>query len=563
MSKRMYHPCHKLSVPSAKLFWCRHCMQMFEDAISRWKHSKKCHASPGYKQKDQDARVVQLYVKPDKVSYTSNVTPGQTVYHKPHVKKTSADLKCVICGTKFYSLYDMRKHVKEPCQKSDNSVANTHIELSDTEDDSESFSSLKIRRVEAEEEDKSSVETALSVLAEASKHVESLSHAGEVILEQVIEEVPQILERLSQPVGNSCAWYDLANQVTEENKQQQQQQQQVKEVVVAYPRPQVRPEFGTVVVALQSEDGNQLLQDSIDLETIQECVKDTASTFPIGQIIQIQLENSDKYRHFVVGYQGIIWPIEENSLIAATDRQEHTQNTVLSHKVSPTFPAPENEQEPNLNLPTSSLTQILTNTAQNSSIEGAGELKFQLVNAPLVDATTVFSQEVVVASEETVQQGEATKYREESCINSVCTEDNNSLVLKESSTQSVPNNLPTFPPGQNFENLFQVPLVHNQAHLVESNQERSAISEQPSVQGTFSVGQTAIQEVQTFPSQSSSESLVEALLRGSVVISQPTAVQNQTEIAVVEITDQHLRDLSNQDLLKTYGQNPQWPVENM
>ena len=45
MSKRMYHPCHKLSVPSAKLFWCRHCMQMFEDAITRWKHSRTCKGS--------------------------------------------------------------------------------------------------------------------------------------------------------------------------------------------------------------------------------------------------------------------------------------------------------------------------------------------------------------------------------------------------------------------------------------------------------------------------------------------------------------------------------------
>jgi hypothetical protein len=178
-------------------------------------------------------QVVQLYVKPDKVSYTSNVTPGQTVYHKPHVKKTSTDLKCVICGTKFYSLYDMRKHVKEPCQKSDNSVASTQIEFGDKENDTESFSSLKIRRVEAEEDDKSGVETALSVLAEASKHVESLSHTGEVILEQVIEEVPQVIEHFAQTSGDQFAWYQFVDKATEENLQQEQV---YKEVVVAYPR---------------------------------------------------------------------------------------------------------------------------------------------------------------------------------------------------------------------------------------------------------------------------------------------------------------------------------------
>ena len=49
-----------------------------------------------------------------------------------------------------------------------------------------------------------------------------------------------------------------------------------------YYRPQVKPELGTVVVALQSEDGNQLLQNDIELETLQECVKDTASTLSVG-----------------------------------------------------------------------------------------------------------------------------------------------------------------------------------------------------------------------------------------------------------------------------------------
>lgn len=177
---------------------------------------------------------MQLYVKPDKVSYTSNITPGQAVYHKPHVKKTSTDLKCVICGTKFSSLYDMRNHVKEPCQKSDNSILCNEIEFQEREENL-SYSSLKIRRVETEEEEeKLNTNTALSVLAEASKHVESLSQAGEVILEQVVEEVPQIIERISQSAGNNCkeeispsfTWYPI----TGSNQQAEQ------EVVVAYPR---------------------------------------------------------------------------------------------------------------------------------------------------------------------------------------------------------------------------------------------------------------------------------------------------------------------------------------
>jgi hypothetical protein len=45
----------------------------------------------------------------------------------------------------------------------------------------------------------------------------------------------------------------------------------------------VKPELGTIVVSLQSEDGNQLLQNDLELETIQECVKDTASALSIGR----------------------------------------------------------------------------------------------------------------------------------------------------------------------------------------------------------------------------------------------------------------------------------------
>lgn len=180
-------------------------------------------------------QVVQLYVKADKVSYTSNISPGQTVYHKPHVKKTSADLKCVICGTKFFSLYDMRSHVKEPCQRSDNTVACTQIEQTDSEGDTENYSSLKIRRVEAEE---LSTSTALSVLAEASKHVESLSH-GEVIIEQVVEEVPHVIEQVNQSAGNNfdAVGSDLPTlyQPTQ-TVEISEQQEQTPEVVVAYPR---------------------------------------------------------------------------------------------------------------------------------------------------------------------------------------------------------------------------------------------------------------------------------------------------------------------------------------
>lgn len=353
MSKRMYHPCHKLSVPSAKLFWCRHCMQMFEDAITRWKHSKKCHASPGFKPKDQDAKVVQLYVKPDTVSYTSNVKPGESVFYKPHVKKTSADLKCVICGTKFQTLYDMRMHVKEPCQKSDfNSVASTQFDFEDRKDSPR----LKIRRVESESEDKLNTSTALSVLAEASKHVESL-YQGEVVLEQVIEEeVPQVIENFPGTDGTIIQGVTSPEIIAGETQQ----------VVVAYPKPAAKPELGVVVVVLQSEDGNQISHDTLDIDFIQECLKPTAESLPAGQVLQIQFEKSDKILHFVVGNQGVILPYQDSHSVHTTEKQEQTANTLLEHRF-----APVNQAENTRLVEKSSLAPVSVNCESESTLSEA------------------------------------------------------------------------------------------------------------------------------------------------------------------------------------------------
>ena len=115
-------------------------------------------------------QVIQMYVKPDTVSYSQNFLPGQTVIHKPQIKKKTAELKCVICNTKFFSLYDMREHVKYPCQK-------VYKDSTDSDSDiHEESVNFKIRRVELDQELAIKSSTALSVLAEASKHVESLSH---------------------------------------------------------------------------------------------------------------------------------------------------------------------------------------------------------------------------------------------------------------------------------------------------------------------------------------------------------------------------------------------------
>ena len=157
-----------------------------------------------------------MYVKPDTISYTQNFLPGQTVIHKPQIKKNTAELKCVICNTKFYSLYDMREHVRYPCQRSTYKSAE-----SDSDNESavkEESVSFKIRRVELDNDSVVNSSTALSVLAEASKHVESLSH-GELFRNQdpvdgclpAITSVGHVVE-----VAPLYPSYNLVSQVAEE-----------------------------------------------------------------------------------------------------------------------------------------------------------------------------------------------------------------------------------------------------------------------------------------------------------------------------------------------------------
>lgn len=139
-----------------------------------------------------------MYVKPDVVSYTSNVSPGQGVYHRPVVKQTSADLVCLICHTKFENIHDMRKHVINPCQRgSDLSFNNILYQSAGLAKNNNQIGSIKIERVETSEEDLGTANTSLSVLAEASKHVESLA-LGVGQLGGVIEETTVVEQCVSE-----------------------------------------------------------------------------------------------------------------------------------------------------------------------------------------------------------------------------------------------------------------------------------------------------------------------------------------------------------------------------
>ncbi|XP_036360987.1 serine-rich adhesin for platelets-like isoform X2 [Octopus sinensis] len=120
MESSSNHPCHRLSIPAARLFWCRHCMQIFEDPITRWRHSKTClNSSSRNVKKDRDGRTMQVFVNADNLSHCQreenklkSVSRGVGTGKSP-----SADLRCRICKKTFLSIEEMRTHVRTPCRK--------------------------------------------------------------------------------------------------------------------------------------------------------------------------------------------------------------------------------------------------------------------------------------------------------------------------------------------------------------------------------------------------------------------------------------------------------------
>ncbi|ESO91607.1 hypothetical protein LOTGIDRAFT_163332 [Lottia gigantea] len=137
------HPCHRLSIPSAKLFWCRHCMQSFEDPITRWRHSKSCKTGGienHEKRIEQDVSALQQYCeskqREDDISKQNHgttteiletVTGEQLVIVKHETVENENEVfekieqkgeySCFICKRPFPSLEDMKEHVKYPCSK--------------------------------------------------------------------------------------------------------------------------------------------------------------------------------------------------------------------------------------------------------------------------------------------------------------------------------------------------------------------------------------------------------------------------------------------------------------
>lgn len=295
----MYHPCHKLSVPSAKLFWCRHCMQMFEDAITRWRHSRTCKGSTAQnREKDLNGQVIQLYVKPDKVSYQQNNIPGKNIVnHKRQVKKNSAELKCMICKTSFLSLDEIREHVKYPCRRAYDNSSLLLDSGSDTEN-TENPVCMKIRRVESTAEPVVSKGTGLSVLAEASKHIESL------------------LSKNNKPQNNH-------NNIGKLVKQEE------KPLSIRHQAEIIKDEdIEPLVLVFQQDDGEIIPIDQLDSETVQNHIIEVAAGHPAGQIVQVQL-GENRVQNYVKTPGGEVVPVEILSSSKLNSVIENSQKTEL------------------------------------------------------------------------------------------------------------------------------------------------------------------------------------------------------------------------------------------
>ncbi|KAK3605530.1 hypothetical protein CHS0354_013153 [Potamilus streckersoni] len=328
-SSKLYHPCHKLSVPSAKIFWCRHCMQMFEDAISRWRHSRICRGSSGVgvqgkQNKDRNGQVVQMYIKPDAIPYTAALLPGQKPQHKRLVKQTRADLKCMICNRRFMTISDMREHVKYPCTKLYEGLNGVSEELNQFEP------VLEIKRAKVDTNHPEEKKSALSLLAAASKHVESLAVSGRIgyngtsvnnttgeafvtTRSEPFQYTVAVPQNSIQKVLTHFHNHQLTTSATETDSNS------IQEGFVNLASPnrenpdsESAPQSENTIIVIEEQEGPlssfYKAQDP-EQAAILDYVRQTALQLPPGEIIQVLLKEN-VVQHFITGGPEGIRPLE-------------------------------------------------------------------------------------------------------------------------------------------------------------------------------------------------------------------------------------------------------------
>ncbi|OWF50537.1 hypothetical protein KP79_PYT18252 [Mizuhopecten yessoensis] len=202
------HPCHNLSNPSKRLFWCRHCMAKFIDPIQRWRHSKTCKkivsSNPRQEIVSTDGRILQVVAGTTEGSVVvSNLAPLEepepSVSKRKIRKLVMNDLKCQICDRGFISLDEMREHVKHPCRKFKEEVipvAGVSITLPDLE------------QTEQHEEEAEKASALNSLEANLQQMEQSLAMRSDVADEVVANQIESLLK---------------AAQVLQQQQQQEQQ----------------------------------------------------------------------------------------------------------------------------------------------------------------------------------------------------------------------------------------------------------------------------------------------------------------------------------------------------
>ena len=107
-------------------------MQIFEDPIQRWRHSRHCKHVPGNvpdgrRIKDPNGERLQMFatqrtvITPAKsLTSSSSMGSGKTPVRAPGSISgdcIQTDLSCFICKRVFMTMDEMRLHVRTPCNK--------------------------------------------------------------------------------------------------------------------------------------------------------------------------------------------------------------------------------------------------------------------------------------------------------------------------------------------------------------------------------------------------------------------------------------------------------------
>lgn len=294
------HPCHNLSNPSKRLFWCRHCMAKFIDPIQRWRHSKTCKkivsSNPRQEIVSTDGRILQVVAGTTEGSVVvSNLSPPEepepSVSKRKIRKLVMNDLKCQICERGFVSLDEMREHVKQPCRKEVPfeeqviPVTGVSITLPDyeqkgnQEDEDEKASALNSLEANLQQMEQSLAMRSDVADEVVANQIESLLKAAQVLQQQQQEQQStttyQLLGAEDLATNVDTQYVITTNQQYEDSSDQQFEAVTVETVATLeniVPQVAMCPEAAQQQVVLQPNvepDDLQLISETVTVPTFE------------------------------------------------------------------------------------------------------------------------------------------------------------------------------------------------------------------------------------------------------------------------------------------------------